>query len=81
MLHHRITESHQFLYSSAVPKTVLNNLDLWKFSLDNPEPPFGDPYYVLDNENIITNSANGQAHPLILLEENIIQSKQKLCTA
>jgi len=54
-----------------VPKTVLNNLDLWKFSLDNPEPPFGDPYYVLNNENIITNSANGQAHPLILLEENI----------
>jgi len=48
-----------------------NNLELWEFSLNNPEPPFGDPYYILNNENIITKSASGQAHPLLLLEENI----------
>lgn len=51
--------------------TSLNNIELWKFSLKNPEPPFGDPYYVLNNENIITKSDSGQAHPLLLLEENI----------
>lgn len=51
--------------------TGLNNIELWKFSLKNPEPPFGDPYYVLNNENIITKSDSGQAHPLLLLEENI----------
>jgi hypothetical protein len=54
-----------------VATTSLNNIELWKFSLKNPEPPFGDPYYVLNNENIITKSDSGQAHPLLLLEENI----------
>jgi hypothetical protein len=54
-----------------VAKTNLNNMELWNFSLNNPEPPFGDPYYILNNENIITKSASGQAHPLLLLEENI----------
>lgn len=53
--------------------TNSNNLELWKFSLENPEPSFGDPYYVLDNANIITKSKDGKPHPLLVLEENITE--------
>ena len=63
--------SDSFLYSSVVATTSINNLELWKFSLTNPEPAFGDPYYILNNENIITKSASGAAHPLLLLEQDI----------